>query len=63
MTRRSDRRHRRAGHPVWPLWLPPDHGDAADGRLGGERQAGRAHLAAGGAQGASKAAEGKGGSG
>ena len=50
----AHRRHRRAGHPVWPLRLPPDHGAAAASRLGGERQAGRADLAAGGAEGAEK---------
>ena len=48
---------------VWPLWLPPDHGDAAGGRLGGERQAGRADLAAGGAQGSEQATEERAGSG
>ncbi len=50
----ADRRHRRARHPVRPLRLPPDHGAAAGGRLGGEPQAGRADLAAGGAEGAAK---------
>ena len=53
-TRRLDRRHRRARQPVRPLRLPPDHGAAAGRRLGGERQAGRADLAAGGAEGSAK---------
>ena len=50
----ADGRHRRARHP---LRLPPDHGAASGRRLGGQPQAGRAALAAGGAQGACQAAQ------
>src|SRR5690606_14921673 len=44
--RATDRGHRCTGPPVWPLWLSQDRRASAqpDG-LGGQRQAGRAHLA------------------
>ncbi len=53
----AHRRHRRAGDRVRPRWLPADHGDAAGGGLGGERQARRADMAAGGAQSTAEVAE------
>ncbi len=53
----ADRRHHRLGAGVWPLRLPQDHGSPARRGLGGERQARRADLARGRAQGASQAAQ------
>ena len=43
--------------PVWPLWLPAHHSPAAGRRLAGEQEAGRADLAAGGAESATEATE------
>ena len=59
----ADRGHHRAGRAVRPLRLPPDHGAAAGGRLGGEPQARRADLAAGGAEGAARSNRRRAGSG
>ena len=44
------------GHPVRPLWVPPDHRDAPAWWLGGEPQTGGPDLTAGGAEGAGSAA-------
>ena len=43
--------------PVWQIWLSADHCLAQDRRLARERQAGPAHLAAGGAEGPTEATE------
>ena len=45
------------GQPVWQIWLSADHCLAQDRRLARERQAGPAHLAAGGAEGPTEATE------
>ena len=50
-------RHHCARTRVWALWLSQDHSPASGSGLGGERQAGGADLEAGGAEGASQAAE------
>src|SRR5262245_22822135 len=39
------RRYRRSCQAGWPLWLSQDHGLAANRRMGGEQEAGRADLA------------------
>ncbi len=54
----TDRGHRCTGPPLWPLRLSQDRRASAqpDG-LGGQRQAGRAHLAARGAEGSSQTTE------
>ena len=51
MMKRPDRRYHCTCQAVWPLRLSPDYGVAARGRLGGQLQAYRADLAAGGAEG------------
>ncbi len=43
-----DRRHHRAGHPVWALRLPAYRSPSTQGGLGGERETRGADLAAGG---------------
>ena len=53
----ADGRHRRARDDLRPLRLPPDHRAAQAGGVGREQEAGRAHLAARGAQGAEETAE------
>ena len=45
------------GWPVWPLRLSSGHGTARCGGLARQPQAGRAHLAARGAEGTDEAAE------
>ena len=50
-------RHRRAGDDLRPVRLPPDHGPSEAGGLGREQEAGGAHLAARGAEGAEETAE------
>src|SRR5215217_163734 len=53
--RAAHRRQHRVGAPVWPLRLPQGRRPAAGRGLAGERQAGGADLAPGGAEGAAPA--------
>lgn len=39
---------------AWPIWLPPHHSTPSRGGLGGEREARRTHMAAGGSEGSCK---------
>ncbi len=56
-TRSAWSRHDRAGPPVRPLRIPADRGPAARRRLAGQRQAGRAPVAARGAESARQTTE------